>query len=359
MYRKLRATISGLHRQLRSRIAVKRTRREAGRLSGRKRMPVGKLLIVSAIVIGIGLVSIWKLTARGVLVWDFERLRPYVIAIIAGLGALLVAVAGMVSQRRVARWILVVAGSVAVAWATLDQAISLETKATKLQKELETKTMEIAALGKRFRLLGQDLRSYMGKLPASEQMLVLKAAAGILANRFGEALREKWTAATFDSSKDVIGFILDLDKNNGHALYFSGEIKRKLGHPEKGHQELYLYIEREKELLPESREGGTEVAACRRPSGYCRQRTAWIHHLLANDFYADGLKSKASKPGDTGKIVVAFETALVHACAVLSLYRGGFVDPDQIRPTRELEEKIRIELGALGRQPGECPTDQV
>ena len=141
----------------------------------------------------------------------------------------------------------------------------------------------------------RDLKEYVAALLSADVPLILTQAGKVLSGRFGDELQlgiakrrtvpPYFRQDDFESSQDVIHLIQDLHANNGDVLYYSGEIARKTGDPDKGHGPFFRYLEKEKKLLPTSRQGGIEAEACRTPDGFCRQRTAWIDHLLANDIF--------------------------------------------------------------------------
>ena len=100
-----------------------------------------------------------------------------------------------------------------------------------------------------------------------------------------------------------------LDDGNGHKWYFAGEIKRisntkrftikscikgPLGDTSENldtyRQDFYRYLEISKTLPASEAGGGMGSEICYdRAKGFCVQRTAWIYHLLANDFYEEAM----------------------------------------------------------------------
>jgi len=97
----------------------------------------------------------------------------------------------------------------------------------------------------------------------------------------------------FSRVKLLIEVLQQIDLKNGHALYYAGEIKRWEGQREAAHEYFYKYLDVQ-ETIPDKEKGGdigSEVCY-ERPQGYCRQRSGWIHHLIANDFYIKGVSEK-------------------------------------------------------------------
>lgn len=81
-----------------------------------------------------------------------------------------------------------------------------------------------------------------------------------------------------------------IDRNNGNIPYFLSVIARwmaPLNQPsEMSHDGFYRYLELE-QMMPKSiTQTPPETEWCyARPFGYCTQRTAWVNHQLAWDFY--------------------------------------------------------------------------
>jgi TIR domain len=109
----------------------------------------------------------------------------------------------------------------------------------------------------------------------------------------------------FRQAEKLVDALKSLDPQNGHAWYFAGEIRRvrnsalftakscfkgwsdgKPGSLEAYQQDFYYYREIAITLPAVETGGDPGSEACyNRAKGYCVQRMAWIHHLLANDFY--------------------------------------------------------------------------
>ena len=152
--------------------------------------------------------------------------------------------------------------------------------------------------------------------------------------------------ADFAAAETDIGDLFALDKRNGHALYYRGETTRikatdkfdPKSCPKKidgeafsfdpYEEDFYVYIENERNLAESEKGGDLRAEICyTRTGGYCRQRTGWIHHLLANDFY-----SQASRAVDSDIRREKLQRALDHARKAQSLYPpSGF---DQCVPTK-------------------------
>lgn len=168
-----------------------------------------------------------------------------------------------------------------------------------------------------------------------------------------EELRRKFRSLTenrkpplplddFDIVSDIINALKQIDVNNGHALYYSGEVKRWTDRKEESHQDFYQYLEFEKTLPRKYREGERIVQICyERADGYCRQRTGWIHHKLANDFYNKGLSDI-----EVDNKLYHFRLSLEHVMSTLVFYPDGFEQPvATLVLKKRLEQKTNSIIG--------------
>jgi hypothetical protein len=299
-------------------------------------------LIILAVLISGALVFIWASRSKEWL--------PWVATGAAGFGATFCAAAGMMPPQVRGRWLMNIAGGIFAALVTWYTAFDQNNQITNWHDRFE-------AIKIRHDLLQNDLKHYVEALPSDNAAEILKKASVILVNRFAEGAKSAIDAKRafrpedFYSAQDVISFMSVLDRSNGHALYYAGEIARKTGDPDNGHQQFFRYLETESTLGAAARIGGTTIDACRTPSGYCRQRTAWIDHLLANDIYKDTLrKKKAAESVVNGAPFSAhqfdgnFRKAMGYACAALKLFEGEFRDSQQLTPTLDLVAALKAEL---------------
>jgi tetratricopeptide (TPR) repeat protein len=177
-------------------------------------------------------------------------------------------------------------------------------------------------------------------------------------NHAREAL-ESSGSTDFSEVEKEIGALLALDPENGHGLYYRGEVKRlsdqerftpkscvrmplaeNTSLPDAYHNDFNRYLDNVRSLAEIETAGDTARKSCyERAKGYCPQRTAWIEHLLANDFYAEGLASTNPNTRST-----KFEEALGWAEKALKLYPRGRDKPfdgfDQCLATEDLKTAI-------------------
>jgi hypothetical protein len=125
----------------------------------------------------------------------------------------------------------------------------------------------------------------------------------------------KTGSADFSGVEAIAASLEQVDRENGHALYYEDEIERVEAGARftaescpkplpRDHtdgldvyrRQFYQYIEVEKTLAEGEAGGGPEWEICYlRAKGYCVQRTAWINHLLANDLYQEALAASDSE----------------------------------------------------------------
>jgi hypothetical protein len=167
---------------------------------------------------------------------------------------------------------------------------------------------------------------------------------------------ERSGSADFARAEALIDALKGVDQHNGHAWYFAGEIKRiqnraaftpkscfrgwpaiEIGSLETYQQDFHGYLEIALSLpaLETGGDSGSEICY-RRPRGYCLQRTAWIYHLFANDFYLHALALT-----DRRDRVAALERARQFATEARKYRRPeGGEGFDQCIHTTTLAEKI-------------------
>ena len=137
-----------------------------------------------------------------------------------------------------------------------------------------------------------------------------------------------------------------LDDGNGHALYFAGEVKRALGRNLDAHKDFYRYFEVLSASGQPENLGDTGSEYCYTlPRGYCRQRSGWIRHVLADEFYRQGLAT-----ADAAERGSRLESARKHAEAAMRDYPGGFDGVKQGLPTRLILTNATEEIARLGQK---------
>lgn len=181
----------------------------------------------------------------------------------------------------------------------------------------------------------KDFQRVVLGMPSDQKSSVILAAARMA--------RKKYREKDFSSVETIARFLWEISPDSGHALYYKGEVERFRMKREESHPYFFWYLEKVAMLPENERGGGLEAEVCyQRAGGYCRQRTGWIHHLLANDFYKKGLEeiNKNNKRD-------WFKRALKQVEGVWYNFPSGFI---QYIPTADLERKLLNELVELGEQ---------
>lgn len=187
----------------------------------------------------------------------------------------------------------------------------------------------------------KEYHNCVRRLAVSERDLILAEASGVLRREFADVIKQPKPAYLYEDFANpnaIIAFLQEFDRDNGHALYYEGEIRRWVYKNDRlseefmrSHMSYRRYLQISDTLKPEERDGTAE-ACYNRSRGYCAERTAWIFHQMANDFYRLGLKETQLR--DKREY---YQQALKHAKNCLEIREQGF---DQHISTKELHELL-------------------
>jgi hypothetical protein len=185
----------------------------------------------------------------------------------------------------------------------------------------------------------------------SDRKLVSLAAS--LRNEFRASTRDIESAGGVDFSKvmEIIEGMFFLDEVNGHALYYSGEVKRfanrdnrlSLGYL-RSHEYFTTYLANAKQLSPNGVNSDYDQNAeeCYRSArGYCDSRTAWIFHLLAHDYHAIA----NNQPAEVEKhelMIQSYDCAL----AAQRIFRTTVSVPSHFASTTRLISALQESIGS-------------
>jgi hypothetical protein len=174
---------------------------------------------------------------------------------------------------------------------------------------------------------------------------------------------ERDNVVDFSRAEEAVASLQRIDQGIGHIWYYQGEIKRlkspTLFTPKSCmksvpvgpdsttdfyHNDFYRYLELADGLPAGAIDRGLGSTVCYEKSdGYCVQRIAWVHHLLANDFYQEAVGSSA-----VADRVHKLKRASAHAHEA-----HRYHDPDgvegfaQCTSTAALEQRIDEQLRTL------------
>lgn len=158
-------------------------------------------------------------------------------------------------------------------------------------------------------------------------------------------MRKELARQNYDCVLDIALVLIENAQDNGHGLYFSGEAWRgkaktitKTSDTSRGKMRdaFFRYLDNEPRQ-PISELGGNAEACYQREKGYCAERTAWINHIMANDYY-----QQAQDSADKATKMHHLERALNFVENDLKF--GGF---DQLTPSAVLKSKIQEKLQSL------------
>ncbi len=196
----------------------------------------------------------------------------------------------------------------------------------------------------------EAVRAATSSWNAQEQTLIALGAR--LEGEFQAVTDHRIPPLSLDAFKAPLATIEEirkLDPSSGHVPYYSATIERWLEKPgeltDASHRGYFRYLELVGILPVTITHTGSEARLCYdRPWGFCSQRTAWINHQLAWDYFRWAAKADPA----TRRTYLA--RALDYARQALCLHPpAGF---DQGKPTALMISEIEHELGA---PPQTCP----
>ncbi len=144
-------------------------------------------------------------------------------------------------------------------------------------------------------LQSQTFGNIFRELPETFQNELLLKIATLLKSELNDAMdgkKSNFTDRDLQTTWGPATFIYKIKPDNGHALYFRGEVKRLLGDREAFRRYFDRYLTNSEKS--EGKSGPTGGNECyERALGYCLERTAYICHLMALDFYRESMEYPA------------------------------------------------------------------
>jgi len=118
-----------------------------------------------------------------------------------------------------------------------------------------------------------------------QQLEVLAEASRTLRREFARETKSR----QFTVSPAIVKFMLEVDPDNGHGLYYDGTLTRWMHMDNRSSVmflESHIAFRRYLQIEPSIAERDGDGEACyARGRGYCAERTAWINHQMANDLF--------------------------------------------------------------------------
>jgi hypothetical protein len=187
-------------------------------------------------------------------------------------------------------------------------------------------------------------RSYFAAASPELREAIVRRAMGALNPEFrrvADAKQPVFAEDDFAAVRAIYDFLLADDSRNGTALYYKGEVHRLLRKPFLMRESFDLYLAQAPE--PGARLPGVKGLQ------YFDERTAWVHHLLANDYLCEALQT-ASLKSDTRPDL---KMVLAEAETARKYHRDGFAASETMLSTETLEKAATKGLGAVPRP--RCP----
>jgi hypothetical protein len=261
------------------------------------------------------------------LVWRFDMFRPYIVGIAAGLAAFLAPIPGLLTPETRGKWVIAIFISAFIGVGTWYSADTLEREKDTLQLRLESqnRSFELAV-----RNLSNDERDAFIKNSARR-------------------LKTMFDRHEYEAVLDLADIIAKSYPNNGHALYYRGDVYRIFHNTTEMRGSLTNYLAAA-ELNPDALDGPAAICYDR-ASGFCRERTAWINHLLASDFYHEALGRAAPERS------TALMSSFKYENRTLELRSEGF-DPDlTVKAPCDNLKHIAERFAELGQNKAEIDAD--
>ena len=182
----------------------------------------------------------------------------------------------------------------------------------------------------------KDLVAFVNALSKEDQDEVISKTASMMGAYFRDG--------DYRRTEEVRKLLSTLNSDSGYALYFEGELHRKQGRRPKSHAPFERYLDHEKTVPVGVSKTGPEIKECSKDAlGYCQQRTAWICHLLANDYFAMAAKGMPEQ-----KMALLYRAAEHAQCALDNYPTRGFDAMGSLLQTVELQEQIKKSLAPFG-----------
>lgn len=187
------------------------------------------------------------------------------------------------------------------------------------------------------------LRNYFKAAPANQQEAVLRRAIEMLRPEFRrvtDVKQSEFEEKDFSNVVSIYNFLIEIDPNDGSALYYKGEVQRLLRRRYLMRENFHLYLTHAP--APGIAQPGL------RALGYFDERTGWIHHLLANDFLCEALQT-VDPIGRSDVLRLVGN----HVRKVKDYRRQGFIAGETTLSTETLERTTREGLDRIPKP--KCP----
>ena len=229
------------------------------------------------------------------------------------LGSVAIALSSIGSGHILDKWIIAGAGTALVGLcAAADTADQL--RALKLRSELE-----------------KDVQAY-ATLADTKRGFV-----AFLNGRLHDCLNRP--VVDVDHCDDLESLLERIDEANGGVPFYRAEILRNRGRIQDSDDQLYNYLEADRRLRPAGDDDGEAAICTTNGTGYCRQRTAWICHTLANDLFRRGCEAAGTSSRRDW-----FARAWKQMECVDKWFESGFEQRLGTRPLNTVDLRVALDL---------------
>ena len=135
-------------------------------------------------------------------------------------------------------------------------------------------------------LANTAFQNYFKTAPADQQQAILQRTLDMLRPEFRrvtDAKRTGFRGEDFGDVASLYNFLLSVYSKDGSGLYYKGEVQRLLRKRHLMRENFNLYLSNAP--APKAALSGLKAQA------YFDERTAWVQHLLANDFLCEAVQS--------------------------------------------------------------------
>ena len=277
------------------------------------------------------------MTGAFVLLFHFKpSFRPYLIIAVATVGAVFATMPTLLGDTQLVRWTTIIVAGLCVGIGTWYTTFELEN--------------QNADLIRQNKLYSEFIESAQGFSAGTKKELILN---------MGTRMKMLLTAVRLDDVSDLCDLLnhiynIDAFHENGTALYFEGEVARIKGDRENMRGIFKRYLANAEDI-PASQRGKATVNYQINADGYFGERTAWIMHMLANDFYSESLEVKDARiKRDNLEVALSYASKSFELCKSIGI-TNGFEATKSLRSTKDVRDLSQAGLNALKDSNGETP----
>lgn len=182
------------------------------------------------------------------------------------------------------------------------------------------------------------IRTVKARPPRVKEIILIEASRILLfeIHTVTDNKHKDFVLDDFSNVVPVIDFMLAVDPENGHAIYFKGEVYRLLNDYARFLEYFQRYLEIEDSIGSQLHRVMDPQKCYETPHGFCEQRTAWVSQLLANYHYKLGI----GEP-DYDQKITYFSIAREYIQNVRVHYPPGFMTSAVTISTVDLETKLK------------------